>query len=872
MLRRLRSLWRALVNRTAFEDAMDAEIRFHLESRAADLVRRGLSPADAARRARIEFGNPDAWQDACRDAKGLRVIDDLRQDLRFAWRTARRHTLLASLVVVTLAFGIGISSGVFTMLSAATLRPPLPDRSGSFVRVHAAPPDTNRARPFARATLEHYVGLRDRLTAIRMLAASRNFAASIAGSGAERALLVSCNFFEVYGVPRAAIGRLLVEGDCERREPAVVLAHDTWRRRFDADPAIVGRIIAVAGVPLTVVGVAGPEFSPDSGSVWLPYTLRATFYPRPPRDSSGEDRWLELSGRLAPGATIGQAQAEVEVATAALDRARPGQRTAVLVTDGALIHDLNVRGNVIGLVTLTMGALTALVLIVCGNVATLLLSQAAGRHQEMAIRLAMGAGRGRLIRMLLTETLALAAIAGIGAYFVARAVPPVLLASLTQRPPAFSMDPDWRVFTYLTASVVLAGVAAGLAPALEALREDLLTSLKGQRSLPGSRNRPRTQAVLVGGQVALGFVLLNGAALFVATHYQIVTRDPGYESHHVLMPRVSYTRSPGAPQPPEPAALRDAIAPLPGARTIAFVATAPGFGGEHIDVARPGGEAVTANTNHVSPEFFAAIDLPVLRGRPLDQRDAPCGAGGCDAVISDALSRRLFPAGDDVGSILQTASGSSLRVVGVAAGTSGQSPGRPDPPALYLPWSNDGRPYQALVRFDGDATAFAARTAAALRERFPGSVVDAHTLRWPLEQWLDEVGNAEQLVVALGMAAATLAVLGVFGVVSFAVTRREKEFAIRLALGATRAQVYATVVDAVSRPATAGLAAGLAAAPLAAAGFSQVVAALQFSVSPFDPRLSAAAALPLAVAIAVALLIPARRVTSLEPLRVLKQE
>ena len=872
MLRRLRSLWRALVGRTAFEDDMDAEMRFHLERRAADLARRGLSPADAARRARIEFGNPDAWQDACRDAKGLRVIDDLRQDLRFAWRTARRHPLLAALVAVTLAFGIGISSGVFTMLSAATLRPPLPDRSGSFVRVHAAPPDTNRARPFARTTLEHYVGLRDRLTTIRTLAASRNFAASIAGTGAERALLVSCNFFEVYGVTRAALGRLLGERDCEQREPALVLAHDTWRRRFDGDPAIIGRTIAVAGVPLTVVGVAEPGFSPDSGSVWLPFTLRATFSQGPSRNRGVEDRWLELSGRLTPGATINQAQAEVEVAMAALDRARPGQRTAVLVTDGALVHDPNVRGNVIGVVALTMGALTALVLIVCGNVATLLLSQAAGRHQEMAIRLAMGAGRGRLIRMLLTETLALAASAGIGAYFVARAVPPVLLASLTQRPPAFPMDPDWRVFTYLTALVVLAGVAAGLAPALEALREDLLTSLKGQRSLPGSRNRSRTQAVLVAGQVALGFVLLNGAALFVATHYQVVTSDPGYESHQVLMPRVTYPRLPGAPQPPKPADLRDAIAPLPGFQAVAFAATAPGFGGGHTDVARPGGAAVTADTNHVSPGFFAAIDLPVLRGRPLDERDAPSGAGECAAVISDALSRRLFPAGGDVGSILQTASGISLRVVGVAAETSAQSPDRPDPPALYLPWTNDGRPYQALVRFDGDAMSFAARTAATLRDRFPGSVVDTHTLRWPLEQWLDEIGNAEQLVVALGIAAAALAVLGVFGVVSFAVTRREKEFAIRLALGATRAQVYATVIAAVSRPATIGLAVGLAAAPLAASGFSHVLASLHFSVSPFDPRLSAAAALPLVVAIAVALLIPARRATSLEPLRVLKQE
>src|SRR4051812_21743687 len=750
---RLRSLWRAWRHRATFERRMSDEMAFHLDSRADDLVRRGLTRDAARRQARLEFGNPAAWRDRSRDARGIRALDELRQDLRFAWRSVQRRKLTAAVIVLTLTFGIGISSGVFTMLAAAMLRPQLPDPEGTFVAIHTSlTMDAERPRPFAQATLQQYEELRDRLTAIRPLAASRNVGASIDGAGSERVLLVSCNFFEVYGIRRAATGRLLDPHDCERGEPVVVLAQDSWQRRFDSDPAIVGRSIAIAGVPFTVVGVIAGEFAPDGGSAWLPYTQRALRWrAEAPGGGDGQNRWLNLSGRLAYGVPLAKAQAEAAVAVAALDLQHPRQHTRVLLTDGALVHDPNVRGNVVGILTLVMGALTALVLIVCANVATLLLSQAAARHQEVAIRLSMGAGRGRLIRMLLTETLALAACAGVASYFVALAVPPVLLHWMAGRPAWFPMAPDWRVFVYLTASVLLAGLAAGLAPAWESLRTDILTSLKGQRTVAASASQPGTHAVLVAGQVALGFILLSGAALFLVTHYQTLRRDAGYASGQVLMPRVSYRQEPAAPSAPGPALLRNAIAPLPGVRTIAFAATAPGFTGAHLDISRADRPPLTVESNEVSPEFFKTIDLPILRGRALEDGDGACRSSRCAAVVSEALSRMLFPAGDAVGGLLRTGDGLTLQIVGVAADTSAQTFGRPDPPALYLPWTDDGRPYQALVRFDGRTATFAARVGARLRARFPGSVVDTHTLRWPLDLWLDEIGSIEQLVVALGI-------------------------------------------------------------------------------------------------------------------------
>jgi predicted permease len=501
-------------------------------------------------------------------------------------------------------------------------------------------------------------------------------------------------------------------------------------------------------------------------------------------------------------------------------------------------------------------------------VATLLLSHAAARRQEIAIRLAMGAGRARLVRMLLTETLTLAGCAGVASYFVALAVPAVLFHWLAQRPAPFPLTPDWRVFAYLAASVGLAGVAAGLTPALESMRADIVTSIKGQRTLAGPRSQSRAPGILMGVQIALGFVLLTGAALFMVTHYQTTTRDPGYASHSVLMPRVTYRQAPQSPPPP--AALQEVLAAIPRVRRIAFATTAPGFKAAATDIVADG-VTISAETNEISPGFFDALGLRIARGRALDRSDAPCQGHGCTVVVSEALARRLFATGDPLGRELRLG-GETLRIAGVAADTSAQVRSQPDPPVVYLPWTDDGRAYQALVRFDGDSGQFAANAARALRDRFSGASVDVHTLRWPLDGWIDEIGGVGQLVAALGLASAALAALGVFGVVSFAVSRREREFGIRIALGATRAQIYATVLRTGVWPIAAGLGAGAGVALLSAVGFARILAQLQFTIAPFDPRLYVIAAVPLILVIAAALIVPARRAMSVDPLRVLKYE
>jgi predicted permease len=861
---------------------MDDELRFHLESRTAHFVKQGLPLEDATRRARLEFGNPVAWQERCRDARGLRLLGELRTDLRYALHGFRRHPLLSATVILTLTLGIGVSSGVFTLLSALVLRPPVEKDPASFVAVHTSyTGNPGRVGPFAQASPEEYFALRDRLQTIRALAGHGQFNAWVGAEyGASvRMLLVTCNFFDVYGLERAALGRLLQARDCEAEDPVIVLTDSTWRTRFSADPNIIGRVISIKSVPVTIVGVAPPSPAALQGTgAWLPYTLRprVTTGPDPVRMTAGHyphDRWLELAGRLAAGATREQAQAEASVIAAQQDRLHPGQVSAALVTDGVLIHEPGARTNIVPLFVLVMGALTGLVLIACANVATLLLCRADSRQQEIAVRLSLGAGRGRLLRMLLTETLVLAACAGAASVYLASTVPVMLLAWLVDGTPEFSLAPDWRVFTYLATAVGFGGIVAGFAPALESMRVDVLESLKGRRSLAGGTvSGSRLRACLVGTQVALSFVMLVGAALFVVTHYQIVTREAGLETYQVLMPRVSKLGAAGPPAAATPAALRLALEGLAGTRTVVFAGTAPGFGSPKVEIARSDGTAQAVYSNEISPGFFQALDIPIGRGRAIDQRDRPCSIGACAVVVSEALARQLLPPGDPIGRTLQSPTGAILQVVGVARDTSMQEIGRADAPMVYLPWNPDGRTYQPLVRFTGAGGRFARAATDALRARFPGALVDAHTLRWTIDLWLDEIGKIEGLVVALGLTSTALAVMGVFGVVSFAASRREHELGVRIALGARARDIYSTVIGVGIRPVTVGLMFGVALAMLTAIGFARTLAKLKFTVSPLNPATYAAAALLLLAVIVIALLVPARRAAAVSPLTALKAE
>jgi predicted permease len=877
----MRSLWRVLRHRSSFERGMDEELRFHLESRTAHLVKTGLSPAAARRQARLEFGNPSAWQEQCRDARRLPLLDDFVADVRFALRGFRHQKLLSAVVIATLTFGIGISSGVFTIFSRIALQGPVERDPDSFVHIYtSSTTDRARPRPFAQASVEEYVAFRDGLRSVRALAASSGFKTRLHDDAAEAAhlWLVTCNFFDVYGPERPERGRLLQRSDCETAAPVMVLSHTGWLSQFGGDESVVGRTVPVAGIPVTIVGVAPrSDASMKFGSAWLPYTLRGRLKlgddPRLMTDGHyGHGRWLTLTGRLAPGATREEAAAELAVIAARQDIAHPGRTSGTVVTNGAAANEPASRSTVRSVVALVMGALSCLVLIACANVATLLLSRAEARQKEVAVRLSLGAGRARVMRMLLTETLTLAALAGAASLYVAYQVPMIIVAWMVGTPPEMSMAPDWRVFAYLAGTICLAGVAAGLAPALESMRVDVLGSLKGRRSTFGTLSGSRFRAILVGVQVALSFVLLIGSSLFLVTHYQTISRQVGFETERILMPRVVYRRSAGAPAPPSPAALAELLRQVPGMRSIVFAHTAPVFGSPKTDVTLADGSVRTVSINEVSPGYFDTLELPILRGRALDERDVPCERGPCHAVVSESFARQILRMPDPVGQTVQAKSGATWRIVGLARDTTVNQMNEADPPQLYLPWTADGRPYQALVRFTGSPATYAPAVAAALRQRFPGALVDVNTLRWPIEQWVDQVGKVEALVVALGGAAVALAAMGIFGIVSFAVARRRKELGVRVALGAGRRDIYTSVMGTVIRPVAIGLACGAGLAVPTGIVFGRVLAKLRLSATAADPLVYAGAGFVLLGVIVAALIVPARRAASIDPVIALRTE
>lgn len=873
--------WRAARHRDSFERQMSDEMRFHLETRTDAFVREGMDPVDARRRARLEFGNPAAWKDNCRDARQLHLIDDLVADGRFTFRGFRRHPLLSLVVIATLTFGIGISTGVFTIFSATALRPPVASDPGSFLHVYTSS-TTDRTRPgrFEDSSVEDYLAFSAGLRTIRSLAAYSSFSKRLGLDDADsRALyLVSCNFFEVYGPDRPLRGRLLQRADCETAAPVIVLSYTGWQTRFGGNETILGQAIQVAGAPLTIVGIAPPsEAALGMASAWLPYTLRGRLKlgpdPRPMAGGhAGHERWLRVTGRLAPGASRSQAAAELAVIAAQRDRGHPGRITATVVTDGAIVNEPNSRRTVLSVGGLVMGALSCLVLIACANVATLLLSRADARQREIAIRLSLGAGRGRVLRMLLTETLTLAVIAGAASVYVAYTVPRLMIAWLFGMVPEWSLAPDWRVFTYLAATVGLAGVAAGLAPALESMRADIMESLKGRRTIFGITRGSTFRGGLVVVQVALSFVLLVGSSLFLITHYHAITRQVGFETKQVLMPRASFRSESQPERSPSPAALTGVLQTVPGVRAIAFAGTAPVFLPARMDVVGEDARPHVTRANEVSPGFFEAIDLPIVRGRALDDRDGPCVQAICHVVVSEAFAKDVLHTADPLGRVVRTTAGAALEIVGVAKDTTVDQLDRPDPPLIYMPWMPDRRSYQPLVRFTGDADRFARDTASALRVAFPGAGVEVPSLRSPIEQWIDQIGRIEAMVVTLGGTALALAAIGVFGIVSFAVSRRQHELGVRAALGADRRTIYATVIGFALRPLLIGLVCGLALAIPAAVAFARVLIDLQFTVSPRDPVIYAGAGLTLATVIFGALLLPARRAARLDPMVALRTD
>jgi predicted permease len=860
------------------------ELSQHLDDHYAESLASGATPEEAYRAALVELSDSKLLARELRRVERpvydepivlgsgrKNMIADLWQDLHYAARGLRKHAVLSTVVVATLALGIGISTGVFTFINALLLRARVDKDPGTFVRVFS----WDRG-----LTVTDYEAFRDGARSLRDVTAWRTSGLSFEDDPSGVSItLTTENYFSLYTAKQPRLGRFLQPADVTTAKPVAVLSERLWRDRLVSDPEIVGKIVHFNRQPVTVIGIA-PPFANSRTAAWLPYTLQS--YLKLGDDLIAEPStwvWEVIEGRLNPGFSRQDVAAELALLNSQQDRLHPGRKSKVIVTDGSMVQRPDLRNRLIWVNLLVMGILTLVVVIACVNVTTLLLARAHARRQEIAVRLALGAGRLRLFRMLLAETLLLAAIAGVASVYFAYLVPDFLNRWLVVTPFEWPLTPDWRVFGYLATLTLLAGTLAGLAPALQSLKVNLSDSLKGCQSLYGrTTGHGWLRGLLIGTQVAISLFLLVGAGLLMRTLQRATAADVGFETRQVLAAtqeaRGEITLS--QPWAAHHSALARRIAAMPGVQSVAYADRLPiDRGRPQMQVQFAGQPVRQVKWTAVSPGFFATLGIPLVSGRTLGESDRPCGRGSCSVVVSESLAREFQLGDNPLGKLLRGPGGAIYEVVGVARDTSTERIGQVDGQLIYSPWDANAGPYLLLARFTGDGAPLEPAVTSTIRGMIRGLSVKTRTLQSMIDSSFEGWWKLELLFVILAALAVAMAAMGVYGLVSFAVSQRTKEMGIRIALGARKKDIFRAVLGSSVRPIAVGLLIGLL---LAFAGATLLARTALFSrdvgfiVSPHDSFAYVVATVLLTAVIFAALLGPARRAMKVDPMMALRED
>jgi putative ABC transport system permease protein len=836
-------------------------------------------------------------------------MNSLWQDLRYGARMLVKKPGFTLIAVFTLALGIGANTSIFTVINTLLLRSlPVKDPAGLVLLA-----SVNRTGPGYSFSYPLYEQLRDGGRSLSgLFAAAEVSKHRMIADGTEtefiRAQEVTGNFFSVLGTS-AALGRTLTTEDdqASNPQPVAVISHNFWQRRFGADSAVVGKTIKFDDVPLTIVGITPPDFfgfqPGEHPDLWWPMQMGSQV------DPSGRGQWLKregtwwlrLMGRVPGGGNRQQAQAELDVIFqrymaefaskraskwGAMERRAFSERKLELQPGNVGYTELRRQFRQPLLILMT--AVGLVLSIACANVASLLLARGAARQHEFSIRSALGAGRFRLARQLLTESVLLAGLGGLLGLLIAQwgTVALQMLMRLESDSISFNLAPDARVLGFTTVVSLLTGILFGLAPALRGSRLDLASALKGTAgSVSGHASRQRLLQPLVIVQVALSLVLLIGAGLFVRTLEKLKGLDAGFNRENVTLFDLDFTQSINTER--RVALYRELLArleALPGVRVASlstFYLLSGGGWSERVGAegyAASPGEDLTCFGLMVSPRFFETFGTPILKGRDLGpQDDRPAGKSNADtqrtAVINEAMSRRYFGDANPVGRYFYFTGRPEQKyeIVGVVKDAKYLSLRAPAPPTYYVPFFQEPGDMRITfaLRTMSDPGALTHSIRRVVREVDP--TVQAHDVRS-----MDDVVNTslhqERVLAQLGsffsLFALALACLGLYGVLSFAVVQRTREIGLRLALGAQRKDVLILVVSQGLKLALLGLAIGI----VAALAMTRYVASLLYGVSATDPATFAGVALLLTGVALLAALVPARRATKVDPMIALRTE
>ena len=888
----------ALVRRRRLDRDLDDEVAFHLAMREAEYRAGGLG-ADAARdEARRRFGNVTYLKEQTRDMWTFPSFESLRQDIRYALRTLWKAPGFTLVAVFALAIGIGGNTAIFSLIDAMRARA-LPYREPD--RLVQLWGNVQRARVERRgASYPDFLDWRAQSKSFEEVAAfDSQWLTLVGGDEPERITteFVSAPYFSLLGVSPARGRVFQPDEDLVSKQALVVVLSDAlWKRRFNADPEIVGRTVTLccAARQYTVVGVMGPGFRglSDRAELWVPFAAYASPQTMADRGSRG----FAALARLKPGVTLGAAQAEMDAISRQLEQAYPDTNEKRAVELSPL--DVELFGNIRPALLTLMAAVAFVLLIACANVANLLIARSEARRREIAVRTALGAGRGRLIRQLVTESCVLTAMGAAAGLLLARAAVATLMTQSPVQFPSFvTPELDGRVALFTIAVSLACGVLVGLVPGSQAQAGDLTNGLKESARSSGGRESQRMRNALVVVEVSLAVVLLVGAGLMIRSVRNLAALNPGFDPYSVLAVHASIPRTaippaagpagatpaaaPVAPTRPvvEGRVLLDRLRAIPGVAAVALANGLPldGDGGAAFYTAE-GQPPVNAQNRPriyvhlVTPDFFNTLRIPIVTGRTfVDSEISPTATA---AIVSEGVVKRFWPGQDPVGKRLKfgsvTSNGPWLSIIGVVAEVKYRGlPQNPtSDPDIYLPFADRNSLVAIALRTTVDPTSVVAPVRAVVRDADRSiALYNIATMDDLVSRQTSQSRFMMWLMGVFAAIALALSVIGIYGVMSYLVTQRTREIGIRLALGAGGQDILRLVVGNGARLIGAGIAIGV----VAAVALQRLVASLLFGVTAADAGSVLAIAI-LAIVALVACYLPALRAARVSPLNALRSE
>jgi predicted permease len=890
---------RATLYRPGMESEMDTELRFHLEAYADDLVRTGVPHQEALRRARLEFGAIERAKEECREARGVTFIETLSHDLRHAVRLLRKNPSFATVAMLTLALGIGANTAVFSVIDAVLFRPLPVSAPHELLDVY----NTKPGEMFDHAPLAYpdYADFRDNnKTFAGLLAFAPNFLALERNSENEMILVeaVSGNYFDVLGL-KPVLGRTFdaAQAVAPGGYPCVVLSYTAWQQKFNADPAIVGKTIRLNGIVLAVLGVAPRDFfglmRGLSPALWVPVTMDSTLHMGDPLQDRGS-QWLFVTGRLNPGVSAAQAQAELKTIASRLEREYPksNQSRGVELLPASQVKIMPEIDSALYATSYVVIAFVALILLIaCANLAGMLLARGSVRRKEIALRVALGAGRRRLIRQLLTESLLLSLVGGALGLFltiffdraVSRALQELHLGVPIQVGLALTLN--FRVFMYTLIAVTGATLLFGLVPALKASDVNLNSGLKDEAGC--GRSKHRTLKALVVAQVASSLLLLICAGLSLRSMRNAFRVDPGFKSDGVIT--ASFYPSLAGMNADQAVSfyndLTSRVRGLPGVQSVALTQRLPLTLGIQVSTCAPQGKDTGplerwphVDRSSVGPGYFRTMQIPVLRGHEFTERDTSMSPRV--VIINEALANLFWPGREAIGQKVRFGADEKYaEVVGVTPNGKYRTLGEKARPYIYRPVRQQAdQDLILLARVAIDAndardTAAAPVAIATLRQslrefeqQVPAMQFESLEDRISVSLLLPRV--AASLFGFLGLLGLALASIGLYGVIAYTTSQRTHEIGIRMALGAKSREILQLILRQGLILGAAGVAIGLA----AAFAITRLLTVMLYGISATDAVTFLGISLLLLLISLVASYIPARRATRVDPLVALRYE